>query len=311
VPRPVIPVLAGLLLGVLFVASNLWALHDPQPRVRVAIASPAPDVIEDRLLEYLRDADVEFRRVESPRDLVRRREADYGYAYRESYYAGANGTVVNQVLPINDDTQDIAPLADGDPNGTALQYIVLGTILGGFLTGVLMAQLALGAPLWQRGFAYSFFAAAFGLLVAVVTGALQVLPDGSFLSAWVWSGATAMTIAVVVGALARLVGQLGIPLAMLAFLILGNPSSGASVPTGFQPWLFRTVGPFLPPNAFASGLSGTTYFAANVLRPVLVLGGWLLLAAGLLAVLDRSRGSRRALAYDAAGAADDREDRAV
>jgi hypothetical protein len=46
-----------------------------------------------------------------------------------------------------------------------------------------------------------------------------------------------------------------------------------------------------------------------VLRPVLVLAAWGVGAAAVLATLDRTRGSRRPLAYEAAGAADERADR--
>jgi hypothetical protein len=97
---------------------------------------------------------------------------------------------------------------------------------------------------------------------------------------------------------------------MLLFLIVGNPSSGAIVRADYQPGLFRILGPYLPPDAFTSGLTGsTTYFDADVLRPVLVLGAWLPAGALALGLLDRGRGSRRALASDAASAADAREDR--
>jgi hypothetical protein len=309
VPRPALPVLAGLVLGVLFVTANVWALHDPQPHaVPIAIYAGAPAEIEARIAA-VPFSDFELHRVPSPRDAVRRHEAYYGYGFRASYYAGANGQTVNKGLPLSRESEDVAPLAEGDPNGTSLSQIVLGTILGGFLTGVLMAQLALGVPLWQRTVAYLGFAVVFGSLVAVVVSAIDVLPPGSWLAAWIWSTATALTIVVVVGALARVAGQAGIPLAMLLLLILGNPSAGASVPVEYLPWLFRTVGPYLPPNALGTGLIGTTYFDADVLRPILVLAVWALAASLALGFLDRSHGSRRALAYDAAAAADETEDR--
>jgi hypothetical protein len=59
----------------------------------------------------------------------------------------------------------------------------------------------------------------------------------------------------------------------------------------------------------ASALTGSTYFDASLLQPALVLAAWIVIAAAVLIALDRRRGSRRALAYDAAGAATDRADR--
>ena len=75
-------------------------------------------------------------------------------------------------------------------------------------------------------------------------------------------------------------------------------------------WLYRTVGPYLPPNAVAQGLLASTYFEhATIVRPVLVLAAWGLAAAAVIVVLDRTQGSRKALAYAAAGAASGRADR--
>lgn len=296
-PRPAIPVFAGLFIGVLFTLANVWALHDPKPHgapVGNFEAGPGYTTVP----------------VDDPAQAVRAREV---YAARGAdgrlYFAGANGQTVNRELVRGQAVTDVVPVADGDRSGLSLPQLVLGTLLGGFVAGVLMAQLALGDPLWQRWLAYSAFAVGLGLLIAIVVSVLDVLPPGSFWLTWAWCGAAGLTIAVAVGALARLLGQPGIPLAMLAFLILGNPSSGAQVPAEYLPPLFRTVGPYLPPNALASGLTGTTYFDASVLRPVLVLGVWFGLAALGLSLLDRTRGSRRALAYDAASAADEREDR--
>ena len=304
-PRPAIPVLAGLIVGILFATANVWALHDPRPHGAPVAASGTGASALARDL----GAGFEVIAADSAREAVETRRAYFGYgADGRLYYAGANGRSVNDPQ-LTAGGVDVVSLAEGDPNGNALAQLVLGTILGGFFTGVLMAQLALGSPLWQRGIAYAAFALAFGVLGATVASGFGILPPGSFFATWAWMAATALTISVGVGAFARVAGQAGLPLAMLFFLILGNPSSGATVPADYQPWLFRTVGPYLPPNAFASGLSGTTYFDADVLRPVLVLAAWLLITGFVLVFLDRTRGSRRALAHDAAGAADEREDR--
>jgi len=134
--------------------------------------------------------------------------------------------------------------------------------MGSFLMGVLTAQLALGEPLWQRGLAYVGFGVLFGLLAAlVVDPGLNVL-TGHFVWVWLCAGVTALAIALPVGALARVLGQAGLPLAALAFLIVAihpparprRPSSfpGSSGPSGhtFRPtptpphcWAGRTSAP--------------------------------------------------------------------
>jgi hypothetical protein len=317
-PRAVIPVLAGLFVGVLFLAANVAALHAPAPHgVPIAITGAPAGALQRALGDGYA-----VRRVAAVEPALKGRDAYGGIdvARGQVLVAGANGFAASMsiqqaliaaapklgVQPPG--VRDVVPLQPGDARGVSLQQIVLGTILGGFLMGVLTAQLALGEPLWQRGLAYGGFAVVFGLLAAVVIDPLIGVLTGHFLLVWLWVGVTALAISVSVGAFGRLLGQPGIPLAVILFLIVGNPSSGSSAPTEFLPGFFRTVGPYLPPNADAAALLGTTYFDADLLRPVLVLAAWIAIPGAVLMFVDRQRGSRRALAYDAAGAAADRAD---
>jgi hypothetical protein len=318
-PRTAIPVIAGLFAGVLFLASNVAALHDPQPHGAPVAISGAPPAALQRALGPAYDVS----EAGDAERALRTREAYGGIdvAAGTVVTASANGyqasMAIEQALAkaapqagvVNPRPVDAVPLQPGDPRGLSLQQIVLGTILGGFLMGVLTAQLALGEPLSRRALAYAGFGALFGLLGALVIDPLLGVLTGHFVAVWVCIGATALAIAVSVGAFARLLGQAGLPVAALAFLILGNPSAGASSPTEFLPALYRAVGPWLPPHAIASALLGSTYFDADLLRPALVLAAWIAIPGAALLIVDRARGSRRALAYDAAGAAADRADR--
>ena len=306
-PRPFIPVLGGLFLGILFIAANVAAQHDPQPHgVPVGIAGAVALLPSGYTLE----------RVDDVQRAVVERRVYGGIEGKTIYVASANGVNASQTLAqvLGKATSatrvvDAVPLQPGDPRGVSLQQIVLGTIMGAFLMGVLTAQLALGEPLWQRGLAYVGFGVAFGALVAVVVDPLLGVLTGHFAWVWVCAGVTALAIALSVGALARLFGQLGLPIAAVTFLIVGNPSAAATSPTEYLPGFFRTVGPYLPPNADAAALLGRTYFDASLTRPALVLAVWIIASAALLATLDRKAGSRRALAHDAAEVATDREDR--
>jgi hypothetical protein len=323
VPRVLIPLVAGLLVGSLFITANVAALRDPTPHeVPVAVAGAPPAPLQ-RALDAARPGGYDVRRVGSAETSVRQRDTLGALDVRAGTVvtASANGFAASMTLEqalvraapragvIGPRTRDAVPLQPGDPMGLSLAQIVLGTIMGGFLMGVLTAQLALGEPLWQRLLAYAGFAAAFGLLAALVLGPLLGALEGDFLQTWLWVAVPALSIAVAVGALARLLGQPGIAVAVVTFLIVGNPSAGASAPTEYLPAFFRAVGPWLPPNAAASALLGTTYFDGAILRPSLVLAAWVAVPLALLLALDRTRGSRRALAYDAAGAATDRADR--
>jgi hypothetical protein len=322
-PRVLIPVLAALFAGVAFLASNVAALHDPQPHgAPIAVSGARAEPLQ-AALDRAQPGAFDVRAIADAETAVRTREAYAGLDVEkeEIVVASANGFMATMALQqaltkaapevgvAGAKPRDAVPLQAGDPRGLSLQQIALGTIIGGFLMGVLTAQLALGEPLWQRLLAYTGFALAFGLLAATVLDPVVGVLQGHFFVIWLWVGVTAAAIAASVGALARLLGQLAIPIGVTVFLIVGNPSAGASAPTEFLPAFFRTVGPWLPPNAVANGLLGTTYFDADILRPALVLTAWVVIPLAILVTLDRRRGSRGALAHEAAGAATDRADR--
>jgi hypothetical protein len=316
-PRPLLPVLAGLFIGVAFVASNVAALHDPRPHhVPVAVAG-APAARLQAALDRREPGGYAVSEARDVAHAVRRRQAYGGLDASRGVVivAGANGdqattTIARTLTSAASDlgfkqagVVDAVPLQSGDPKGLSLPQIVLGTIIGGFMMGVLTAQLVLGEALWRRIAAYVGFGLAFGLLGALVLDTLLGVLTGHFLVLWACIGVTALAIATSVGALARLLGQAALPIASLVFLIIGNPSAGASAPTGFLPGFYRAVGPWLPPNADANALLGSTYFDAALVRPLLVLAAWIVVPAGLLIALDRRLGTRPALAHDASRAA--------
>jgi hypothetical protein len=320
-PRIVIAAIAGLLAGLAFIASNVVAQHNPLPhQVKVAAAG----VDAGRLQETLDRATPGGYRVigvAGPPDAVRSVTAhdavgalvvSGGRAGLLTASAGGYNaaTTVQQALAQaakalelpSPAPRDVVPLQKGDPRGLSLQQIVLGTIIGGFLMGLLSAQIALGEPFALRALVTVAFGVAFGGIAALLLDPVIGVLTGHFLWIWLWLGAAAFAIAEVARGFARALGLPGIGLAMLILLIVGNPSAAANTPISFLPAFYRTFGPWLPPNAAAQGLLGTTYFDADVTRPALVLGAWAVLGLGSLWLLDRVQGRRPGLAVDAARA---------
>jgi hypothetical protein len=316
-PRPLIPVIAGLFMGIAFMASNVAALHDPRPHNVPVAVSGAPAARLQTALDQRVPGGYEVSAVPDVRRDVQRRQAYGGLDARRGVVvvAGANGyqatSTIAQTLTsaasglgfAKAGVVDAVPLQPGDPKGLSLAQIVLGTIIGGFMMGVLTAQLVLGEALWRRVAAYVGFGIAFGGLGALTLDTVLGVFTGHFFVLWACIGVTALAIATSVGAFARLLGQAAIPLAALVFLIVGNPSAAAAAPTAFLPGFYRTIGPWLPPNADTNALLGSTYFDATLVRPLLVLAAWIVIPGALLIALDRRRGARPALAHDASKAA--------
>src|SRR3954451_12857509 len=156
-PRVVIPVLAGLFAGVLFLAANVGALHDPRPHKAPVAVSGAPAQPLQQALDSAMPGGYAVTRVDDVQAALRHREAYAGLdtARGQVLVASANGFTASmamqqaltkaapQVGVTAAKVSDVVPLQPGDPRGMSLQQIALGTIIGGFLMGVLTAQLAL------------------------------------------------------------------------------------------------------------------------------------------------------------------------
>lgn len=82
-------------------------------------------------------------------------------------------------------------------------------------------------------------------------------------------------------ALMVIAGTIGIGLAILIFVVLGNPSAGGAYAWPLLPGFWRAIGPWLPTGAGTSAVRGITYFGgANITTDLLVIAGYA--AAGLV-----------------------------
>jgi uncharacterized phage infection (PIP) family protein YhgE len=97
---------------------------------------------------------------------------------------------------------------------------------------------------------------------------------------------------IVTTALQAAFGILGTGVAILLFVVVGNPSSGGPFPTELLPEPWQTVGPYLPTGAATSAIRDIAYFpAAPLAQPFLVLGAWIVVGAGAALLLSWGRHS--------------------
>jgi hypothetical protein len=82
----------------------------------------------------------------------------------------------------------------------------------------------------------------------------------------------------------------GTGVAILIFVVLGNPASSGPVATRLLPGFWRAIGPYLPSGAGTDLVRNIAYFGGNATtRPLLALFVWLVAALGLAAVSLRVR----------------------
>jgi hypothetical protein len=178
---------------------------------------------------------------------------------------------------------DVAPLPPGDHAGLSVFVFELGLVIPSVIGSIGLFLLGRRLRVWWRiaaSVCFALLAACGSVLVldvifGALTGAAGALIGVGFLGA--------LTFVFFVTACQAVTGLPGTGLGALAFVVIGNAVSGATVPFAFLPDGFREVGPWLPNSAIVSAARHVVYFpASGIGHPLLVLGIWL---AGSLAVL--------------------------
>ena len=83
---------------------------------------------------------------------------------------------------------------------------------------------------------------------------------------------------------------MGTGIAILVFVVLGNPSSGGPFPAELLPEPWRTIGPYIPTGAATTAIRDIAYFPdAPLTTPLVVLGAWLVAGIAVALVLARGR----------------------
>lgn len=300
-----VPVITALAIGTVFVAVYLAAFHAPsvrhQPlgiaasdkvaaRTELALNNAAPDGYT-----FYRYPDAETARQAVTHDQVPAALVADGRGTRV-LVAGAQGpstvsslatamtAAVGKPVPV----KDVLPLAAGDSRGLSVFYAAFGVVLAGFLFAVSSYQIAPRLRLAVRVTSMLVFSAACGVMVALIAHtALGALP-ASFGVVTAVAGLLAWASAAAAGLLLRLLGPIGMPVASVVLLILGNATSGGIMPATFLPAWLSPLASVMPPAAAVRGLRGASYFHdAHLTSATLTLVAWGLGCLTLQYVLDR------------------------
>ena len=192
-------------------------------------------------------------------------------------------------------SEDVVPAE----HGAALPSSVLPLVIAGLLTGIAAALLT-SSGLGRAGLLIGA-SALVGLVAAgIVQSWLDVIGGNWLVNAGVF-GLTVLAIGATVTGLFALFGELGIGLAAVLMVFVGNPFSGAGSAPELLPQAVGGIGQLLPPGAGANLLRSTGFFdGAAAGTPLAVLLAWTLGGLALVA-LGAMRGRRPAAAPAAVG----------
>ncbi len=308
--RAALLVLGVLVLQLAFVTSYIGAFHLPKPHeIPIAVAAPAAPVAErsaqqlgalpgDPLDPHVVKDGAEARAQVENRDVDGALVIDPAGRTDLLLVASGAGASLSQALEevVGRAEQaqgrtvrvtDVAPAAKGDSRGLSSFYLVIGWCVGGYLCAAILAISAGARPANPhraviRLGALLGYALAAGLLGALIAGpVLDALP-GSIWGLWGLGTLVVFAVGAITLAFQGLAGVIGIGLAILVIVVLGNPSAGGAYPYPLLPPFWSAIGPALPPGAGTYAARSITYFGGNGAGgPMLVLSAWAVVGAAV------------------------------
>lgn len=177
-------------------------------------------------------------------------------------------------------TTAVVPLSESDSSGTGLAIAAFPLVMGGIIGGMLSLTLINGT--WRRFATATLYAVIGGALTALILSTWFGFIPGDFATLWAAFGATYLaTASFMIGFGSLLVPAAGLGLGAVITMFIGNPISGASMPSAFLPGVWGQIGQMLVPGASSTLLRSIAYFPEVATSDQwLVLGSWI--AFGLL-----------------------------
>ncbi|WP_294627351.1 ABC transporter permease [uncultured Rothia sp.] len=177
-------------------------------------------------------------------------------------------------------TTVVVPLSEGDSSGSGIAISAFPLVIGGILGGSFSALRVNGT--WRRFATATLYAVIGGALTALILNVWFGLVPGDFATLWAAFGATYLaTASFIVGVSALSSPLAGLGLGAVVTMFIGNPISGASMPSAFLPGAWGQIGQMMVPGASSTLLRSIAYFPeASTSGQWLVLGSWI--AFGLL-----------------------------
>lgn len=174
-----------------------------------------------------------------------------------------------------------------DARGLSAFYLAVGWVVGGYLASAILGISGGSKPSSRsrasaRLLGLAAYAVLSGLGGALIAEAMFNAFGGSF---WTLAGLGTLTVFAVGAfsmALQAWLGLIGIGVAILLFVVLGNPSAGGAYPAPLLPPFWAAIGPWLPPGAATDAVRGIIYFGNAGLAPAAaVLAAYAVVGVGL------------------------------
>ncbi|HPU13749.1 MAG TPA: DUF3533 domain-containing protein [Aeromicrobium sp.] len=319
-PRTAVLIAGVLLLQLGFIAGYVGAFHDPTPHhLKIAVVGPAQATgpVIDQLTGLdgepvdataLTERNAAIEQVKSG-DLVAALVLNTSGTQDELLVATGGGaslaTAVEQAAEQTEIQQDrtltitdVVPLEAEDARGLSGFYAVIGWIVGGYLMAALLGVSRGSRPANPHRAAIRLASMIPYAIVAGIGGALVLDQWLGALTGHFWALAAlgallVLASATVTTALQVVFGTIGIGLAVLLFVVLGNPSAGGAFQWDLLPAFWRTIGPWIPNGAGTEAARLIVYFDGAGLWPYLGIIGAYAATGAVITMLASLRFNQR------------------
>ena len=298
------PLVVAAIIAAAFIGMYVGLSRDPSPH-QIPVTVVGAD-LGGRLGEALGDAvDVRIVRDRAAgRDLVADRDAVAVVSQTAPStitleVAGANGPstvgaveklvgVYARATGAQVVVDDVIPLVRHDSRGTAGFYVAFGVTLASFVLAQMLMMSAALLHLRHRLLTITVFSGLVGVLASVLAGPVLGALPGHFVSLAVTLALLSAATALATKALAAWFGPIGVPIATVLLITVGNSTSGATIGVDLLPGFARVFSEILPPGAAIRSITDLSYFGgAHQWSGWSVLIGWIVVAAALTVLRDR------------------------
>ena len=309
--KSMMAILGVSFISLLFIASYAGALHEPEPHdVPLAVSAQVPEKLAASIDESPGIETEGVTNTAAALDSIDRRDA-YGalVAGRKDlvlFVAPAASAAIADLLAAeipdqlrNEGTEvavrTVHPLPASDTRGLVGFYTVVGWAIAGYLGATLFGLTFGTGPSRRRTVGRLGALTVLGLIVGVggawISTAIAGYDQG-FVKIALIGLMTVLATGSVTVALQSFLGILGTGIAILLFVVFGNPAAGGPYAGELLPGIWRAGGQLIPTGAATTAVRDAAYFPdASLAGPVLILLAWIVVAAGIaLLVAGRGRG---------------------
>lgn len=308
-----------LLLQLGFIASYVAAFHQPTAReipIAVVAEQGIPEGMDTDTVDKLNAIDgtpLSARTADSTaeaRALIRDRDVLGAYVISPTgtdtlITASAAGSSISAALETifteveqSQNRQfvvrDDIPVGIHDNRGLSGFYLSVGWVVGGYLLAAAIGLLV-GAPKSRKEAAaqlgiFAGYSVLSGALGAFIVTHLLGTFAGHWFPLWLLGTAVVFATSVFTLGLRAAIGIAAVPIAIIVFVILGNPSAGGAFGPYVLPEFYSAVGRWITPGVGTEGVRSIVYFSGTGLgQPALALALYSVIGVGLLFAFTKSR----------------------